>query len=172
MIVLGIDPGTAITGWGAVQEGADGRATLIGYGTIKTSASTPMPQRLCQIFQQTSALVEQYRPESVAVEKLFFSKNVRTAMSVSQARGVIILAAALADRPVYEYTPLQIKQAISGYGGADKFQVQQMTALLLDLDVIPTPDDAADAIAVALCHLQSAHFQDLLAEQGRTERNS
>jgi len=165
MIVLGIDPGTALTGWGVVREDAQDRTTMVAYGTIQTPASMPMPQRLRQIFQQLTTLIDQHQPEAIAVEKVFFSKNVRTAMSVGQARGVILLAAALADRPVHEYTPLQIKQAISGYGGADKAQVQQMTALLLGLDVIPTPDDAADAIAVAVCHLHSAHLQSLLAER-------
>jgi len=165
MIVLGIDPGTAITGWGVVREEADGRPTLVDCGTIQTTASTPLPQRLRQIFQKITTLVERYAPETVAVEEVFFSKNVRTAMSVGQARGVILLAAALADRPVHGYTPLQVKQAISGYGSADKAQVQQMTALLLRLDAVPTPDDAADAIAVAVCHLHSAHLQSLLAEQ-------
>lgn len=165
MIVLGIDPGTAITGWGVVREEADGRSVLLAYGTIQTPASMPLPQRLRQIFRQVEALIEQYQPEAVSVEQVFFSKNVRTAMSVSQARGVVLLAAALADRPVYEYTPLQVKQAISGYGGADKAQVQQMTALVLELEAVPTPDDAADAIAVAVCHIHSARLQSLLAEQ-------
>jgi len=117
------------------------------------------------VFEQVTALIARYRPAAVAVEEVFFSRNARTAMSVGQARGVILLAAALADRPVCEYTPLQVKQAISGYGNADKTQVQQMTALLLGLEVVPTPDDAADAIAVAVCHLHSAHLQSLLAEQ-------
>jgi crossover junction endodeoxyribonuclease RuvC len=165
MIVLGIDPGTAITGWGVVCEEADGCTTLVDYGAIQTPASTPLPQRLRQMFEQVTALIARHRPQTVAVEQVFFSKNARTAMSVGQARGVILLAAALADRPVYEYTPLQVKQAISGYGNADKAQVQQMTALLLGLQVVPTPDDAADAIAIAICHLQSAHLQSLLAEQ-------
>lgn len=165
MIVLGIDPGTAITGWGVVREEADGRPTLVDCGTIQTAASMPLPQRLRHIFQKVTNLVERYGPETVAVEEVFFSKNVRTAMTVGQARGVILLAAALANRPVHGYTPLQVKQAISGYGGADKAQVQQMTALLLGLDTVPTPDDAADAIAVAVCHLHSAHLQSLLAEQ-------
>lgn len=165
MVVLGIDPGTALTGWGVVREGADNRATLVDYGTIKTPAVMPLPQRLQQIFQQVTVLIEQHQPQIVAVEEVFFSKNVRTAMSVGQARGVILLAAALANRPVQEYTPQQIKQAISGYGSADKAQVQQMTALLLGLDAVPTPDDAADAIAVAVCHLHSAHLLGLLGEQ-------
>jgi crossover junction endodeoxyribonuclease RuvC len=165
MIVLGIDPGTAMTGWGAVREEADGRLMLVDYGAIQTAAATPLPGRLRQVFEQVTVLVARYRPEVVAVEEVFFSRNARTAMSVGQARGVILLAAALADRPVYEYTPLQVKQAISGYGNADKTQVQQMTALLLGLETVPTPDDAADAIAVAVCHLHSAHLQRLLAEQ-------
>ena len=165
MIVLGIDPGTAITGWGVVRQDAGDQAVLVNYGTVQTPASMPMPQRLRQIFQKLSALIEKYQPQAVAVEKVFFSKNARTAMSVGQARGVVLLTAALAARPVYEYTPLQIKQAVSGYGGADKAQVQQMIALLLGLKEIPTPDDAADALATAVCHLFSARLQNLLAEQ-------
>ncbi len=165
MVVLGIDPGTAITGWGGVREEADGSLALIDYGVIQTSASTPLAMRLRQIFEGIAALIERYQPQAVAVEEVFFSRNARTAMSVGQARGVVLLAAALAGRPVYEYTPLQVKQAISGYGNADKAQVQQMTALLLRLDTVPTPDDAADAIAVAVCHLHSAHLKSLLEEQ-------
>ena len=165
MIVLGIDPGTALTGWGVVREDAADRATLVAYGVIQTPSSMPLPQRLRQIFEQVTALIDQHQPEVVAVEEIFFSKNVRTAMSVGQARGVVLLAAALRERLVHGYTPLQVKQAVSGYGSADKAQVQQMTALLLGLDAIPTPDDAADAIAVAVCHLHSARLQNLLAEQ-------
>lgn len=165
MVVLGIDPGTAITGWGGVREEADGSLALIDYGVIQTSASTPLAMRLRQIFEGIAALIERYQPQAVAVEEVFFSRNARTAMSVGQARGVVLLAAALAGRPVYEYTPLQVKQAISGYGNADKAQVQQMSALLLRLDTVPTPDDAADAIAVAVCHLHSAHLKSLLEEQ-------
>jgi len=165
MVVLGIDPGTAITGWGGVREEADGSLALIDYGVIQTSASTPLAVRLRQIFEGIAALIERHQPQAVAVEEVFFSRNARTAMSVGQARGIVLLAAALAGRPVYEYTPLQVKQAISGYGNADKAQVQQMTALLLHLDAVPTPDDAADAIAVAVCHLHSAHLKSLLEEQ-------
>jgi crossover junction endodeoxyribonuclease RuvC len=165
MIVLGIDPGLALTGWGVVREDAADHTTLTAYGAIQTPASMPLPQRLRLIFQEVTALIEEYQPETVAVEEVFFSKNVRTAMSVGQARGVVLLAAALSDRPVHGYTPLQVKQAVSGYGSADKTQVQQMTALLLGLDALPTPDDAADAIAVAVCHLHSARLQNLLAEQ-------
>lgn len=165
MVVLGIDPGTAITGWGGVREEADGSLALVDYGVIQTLAATPLAGRLRQIFEGVVALIERYQPQAVAVEEVFFSRNARTAMSVGQARGVILLAAALAGRPVYEYTPLQVKQAISGYGNADKAQVQQMTALLLRLDTVPTPDDAADAIAVAVCHLHSASLQSLLEEQ-------
>lgn len=165
MIVLGIDPGTAITGWGVVHKDPDDTLTLLGYGTVRTPASEPMAVRLREIFQSIGDLLEKHRPDAVAVEEVFFSTNVRTAMSVGQARGVVMVAAALADLPVHEYTPLEVKQAVSGYGGADKAQVQQMTALLLGLDAIPTPDDAADAIAVAVCHLHSARLQSLLARQ-------
>jgi crossover junction endodeoxyribonuclease RuvC len=165
MIVLGIDPGTATTGWGVVHKDSDDNLRLVDCGAVRTPASKPMPLRLREIFQSMRDLLAQHQPDAVAVEELFFSTNVRTAMSVGQARGVVMVAAALADLPVHEYTPLEIKQAISGYGGADKAQVQQMTALLLGLDAVPTPDDAADAIAVAVCHLHSARLQSLLAQQ-------
>ena len=161
MIVLGVDPGTAITGWGVVREEADGRPVLVDYGTIQTPASAPMPERLGRIFQQVKSLIERHRPEVVAVEEVFFSKNVRTALSVGQARGVVLLAAALADRPVHEYTPLQVKQAISGYGGADKRQMQTMVRALLEMREMPQPDDAADALAVAICHCHSRKMRTL-----------
>ena len=164
MLVLGIDPGTAITGYGLV-EGEDDDLTLLAYGAITTSSDQPLPERLQRIYQELTALIEDRQPTAVAVEELFFSKNVRTALSVGQARGVALLAAANARLPIHEYTPLQVKQAIAGYGRATKGQVQQMVRMLLDLDSVPQPDDAADAIAVAICHIHSAKLTAMLREE-------
>jgi crossover junction endodeoxyribonuclease RuvC len=164
MLVLGIDPGTAITGYGLVK-GENDDLTLVTYGAITTSSDWPLPERLQRIYQELTALIEDRQPTAVAVEELFFSKNVRTALSVGQARGVALLAAANAGLPIHEYTPLQVKQAIVGYGRATKDQVQQMVRMLLALDSVPQPDDAADAIAVAICHLHSAKLAALLHEE-------
>jgi crossover junction endodeoxyribonuclease RuvC len=164
MLVLGIDPGTAITGYGLVRgEGDD--LTLVAYGAITTSSDWPLPERLQRIYQELTALIEDQQPTVAAVEELFFSKNVRTALSVGQARGVALLAAANARLPIHEYTPLQVKQAIAGYGRATKDQVQQMVKMLLALDSVPQPDDAADAIAVAICHIHSAKLTAILREE-------
>jgi len=164
MLVLGIDPGTAITGYGLVR-GEDDGLTLVGYGAITTSADWPLPERLQRIYRELTAVIEDRQPTAVAVEELFFSKNVRTALSVGQARGVALLAAANAGLPIHEYTPLQVKQAITGYGRATKDQVQQMVKMLLGLDSVPQPDDAADAIAVAICHIHSAKLTAMLGEE-------
>ncbi len=155
MLVLGIDPGTAITGYGLVED-TDGDLTLVIYGAIITASDWPLPQRLQHIYRELTSLIKSRQPTVAAVEELFFSKNVRTALSVGQARGVALLAAANAGLPIHEYTPLQVKQAIVGYGRATKDQVQQMVKMLLGLDDVPQPDDAADAIAVAICHIHSA----------------
>ena len=162
MLVMGIDPGTAITGYGLVREDA-GELLLITCGTITTTAGQPMPERLATIHGEVTGLIDQHHPEAVAVEQLFFSRNVRTALAVGQARGVVLLAAADRDVPVWEYTPLQVKQAVVGYGRAEKSQVQEMVRLILKLDSIPRPDDAADAVAVAVCHIHSARLLELLA---------
>ncbi len=164
MLILGIDPGTAITGYGLVMgEGDD--LTLVAYGAITTSSDRPLPERLQRIYRELTALIEDQQPTAVAVEELFFSKNVRTALSVGQARGVALLAAANAGLPIHEYTPLQVKQAIAGYGRATKDQVQRMVRMLLALDSVPQPDDAADAIAVAICHIHSAKLTAMLREE-------
>lgn len=159
MLVLGIDPGTAITGYGLVLQEED--LALVACDVIRTPASMPLPERLLRIHQELVALIEQYRPQEVAVEELFFSKNARTAMSVGQARGVVLLSAAQARLPVFEYKPSEVKQAVAGYGGASKHQVQEMVRLLLNLELPPRPDDAADAAAVAICHLHSSRLQAL-----------
>ena len=161
MLVLGIDPGTAITGYGLVREEEDG-LVLVGCGVITTPADQPLPQRLQAIYRGLTAIIGEHRPDQVAVEELFFSRNVRTALSVGQARGVVLLAAAEAGLPLYEYKPLEVKQTVAGYGGADKRQVQEMVRLLLDLEQVPEPDDAADAVAVAVCHIHSARMRALI----------
>jgi crossover junction endodeoxyribonuclease RuvC len=165
MLVIGIDPGTAITGYGLVREEPDGTLTVVDYGVIQTPADLEMPQRLLQLYRELKNLMLLHRPDSGAVEKLFFQKNVRTAISVGQGRGVAILALAEAGVSIAEYTPLEIKQAVAGYGGADKGQMQYMVKALLDLDEIPQPDDAADALAVAVCYIHHARFTSLVEDQ-------
>jgi len=160
MRVLGIDPGTAITGYGVVGE-VQGELQPLAFGVIKTPADQPLPRRLQLIYRAISDLAEEWKPTAAAVEELFFSRNVRTAMSVGHARGVTLLALANAGLDVAEYTPLAIKQAVTGYGNADKAQMQEMVRLLLRLDRVPRPDDAADALAVAICHLHSARLAAL-----------
>lgn len=161
MLVLGIDPGTAITGYGLVRE--DNGLALIECGVITTPAGQPLPVRLQTIYHELTALATHHNPDVAAVEELFFSRNARTALSVGHARGVTLLALAEAGLPIHEYKPLEVKQAIAGYGGADKQQVQEMVRLLLNLDAAPQPDDAADAVAVAICHIHSARMASLIA---------
>ena len=160
MRVLGVDPGTAITGYGVVEE-VKGDLKPLAFGVIRTPADQPLAKRLQSIYRAVRTLAHEWKPEAAAVEELFFSKNVRTAMSVGQARGAALLALADAGLDVAEYTPLVIKQAVTGYGNADKGQVQEMVRLLLELSEVPRPDDAADALAVAICHLHSAHLAAL-----------
>jgi crossover junction endodeoxyribonuclease RuvC len=161
MLVIGIDPGTATTGYGLVRELADGSLAAAGYGVILTPADMPMPERLLQLHEQLGELINLHHPDCGAVEKLFFQRNVRTALSVGQGRGVVLLTLAQAELPVAEYTPLEIKLAVVGYGAADKRQVQQMVRALLGLHELPHPDDAADALAVAICHMHSARMREL-----------
>lgn len=167
MIILGVDPGTAITGYGIIQSDGD-ELGLIDYGVITTPADWPLPRRLEHIYRALTDLIAKHHPTDAVVEKLFFSKNVRTALSVGQARGVALLAAAQASLAIHEYTPLEIKQAVVGYGRAEKMQIQQMVKMLLQLDFIPQPDDAADALAIAICHAHSARMQELTREQLRS----
>lgn len=151
MRTIGIDPGTAIMGWGVV-DAHDGRLTLVDVGALTTPAGMPQPERLRMLYDGLRELIARYRPDSAAIEELFFGKNVNTALSVGQARGVALLALAQAGLPVAEYKPLAVKQAVAGYGGADKKQMQEMVRLTLGLAAAPRPDDAADALAVAICH--------------------
>jgi crossover junction endodeoxyribonuclease RuvC len=157
-LVLGIDPGTAITGYGLVRDREDGSLEPVSYGTIQTPAGMPSHQRLSILYHQLSDLILLHRPNSVAVEKLFFQRNISTAIAVGQARGVVMLAIAEAGLEVGEYTPNEVKQAVAGYGGAGKKQVQEMVRVLLALPERPQPDDAADALAVAITHLNTQRF--------------
>jgi crossover junction endodeoxyribonuclease RuvC len=161
MLVIGIDPGTAITGYGLVRDDEEGGLLAVDFGVIETPPRLPMPERLLQLHKGLAEIMSLHRPENGAVEKLFFQKNVRTAISVGQARGVALLALAEQAITISEYTPMEVKQAVAGYGGADKNQVQQMVKALLNLEDIPRPDDAADALAVAICHLHSARMQSI-----------
>ena len=155
MRVLGIDPGVATIGFGLVEVDRR-RQTLLRYGVITTPAGLPLSRRLLQISEDTEELLRQFKPQEMAVEELFFTKNITTGIAVAHGRGVILLAAEQAGVPVYEYTPMQVKQAVAGYGGADKRQVMLMTQRLLKMKEIPRPDDAADALALAICHGRAA----------------
>jgi crossover junction endodeoxyribonuclease RuvC len=160
MRILGLDPGTASTGYGVVDV-VDGRMSLVTYGIIKTTAGDPAPQRLQIIYRELNDLLTTYKPDSAGVEEVFFGRNITTAISVGQARGVLLLALANAGLSIGEYSPPRIKEAVTGYGKADKAQVQLMVRNLLDLDETPRPDDAADGLAVAIAHYQYQHFHSL-----------
>lgn len=177
-LVLGIDPGTAIMGYGLVEHApqpeAPGAAAWLGmsglrareYGALRTPAHMPLVERLPRLYQGLLDLLHEYQPGAVAIEALFFGRNVTTAISVGQARGVAVLAAAHCGLSIAEYTPMQVKQAVVGYGKATKEQVQGMVRMVLNLETIPQPDDAADALALAICHLHSRAFERLQAQQG------
>ena len=157
MIILGIDPGYAIVGFGVI--GYDDRSmklTPIEYGAVTTPAHVKTELRLAEIYDGICELCEKFHPDAISIEELFFNSNAKTAVNVCQARGVILLAATKANIPIFEYTPLQIKQSVTGYGRAEKHQVMDMTRMMLKLEKIPKPDDAADALAIALCHAQAA----------------
>ena len=157
-LALGIDPGTATTGYGLVRLEPDGSMVAIKYGVILTPKEATASARLVMLYDQLCDLVHEYHPEIAAVEKLFFSRNVTTALAVGQARGVVMLGLQQSGIETFEYTPLEIKQAVAGYGGAQKRQVQEMVRALLQLDSIPKPDDAADALAVAITHLSTKRY--------------
>ncbi len=154
MLVLGIDPGTATTGYGVV-ESVQGRANMITYGTIRTAADLPMELRLLKIYREFNTLLDEFQPDAVAIEELFHFKNAKTVISVAQSRGVLLMTAAARDLELAEYTPLQVKQAVSGYGNAEKKQVQIMVQKILRMEQVAKPDDAADALAIAICHIHS-----------------
>ena len=155
MVILGIDPGVATIGFGVLRA-ERGKNTLLQYGVITTPAGIPLSQRLVQISEDMEQLIRQFKPDEMAVEELFFSKNITTGIAVAHGRGVILLAAEKLGVPVFEYTPMQVKQAVVGYGAAQKRQVMLMTQRLLKMTQVPRPDDAADALAIAICHSRSA----------------
>ncbi len=157
---MGIDPGIAILGYGLLSAEGN-RLKYVDAGAITTSSDLSMPKRLSIIYNNLGELLRQYKPDAFVVEELFFNKNVKTALIIGHARGVTILAAANYNIPIFEYTPLQVKQAIVGYGRADKNQMQQMVKILLNLKKVPKPDDVADALAVAICHGNSSKFSKL-----------
>ena len=155
MRILGIDPGIAIVGFGLI-ESERGSVRMLQYGAVTTEAGLPLATRLLQIENDMTALIAQLQPDEIAIEELFFSKNITTGIAVAHARGVILCTAEKLHLPIYEYTPMQVKQAVVGYGLAEKKQVMDMTRRLLKLKAIPRPDDAADALAIAICHARSA----------------
>jgi len=165
MLVLGIDPGTATTGYGLIRSDSSGDLVSVAYGVITTPGNTSPESRLLSIYNELTDLIALHSPETAAVEKLYFQRNVTTALAVGQARGVVLLALAQKNIALAEYTPMEIKQAVTGYGGADKNQVQAMVKVILNLDEIPRPDDAADALAVAICHCNAYRFKQLEASQ-------
>ena len=165
MRVLGLDPGLGTTGYGLVDSD-DQNLRPVCYGVITTRPKQELAQRLNDLHQQLTDLLVSFSPDVAVVEQLFFGNNSRTAIVVGQARGVILLAAAQNHLPIYEYTPMQIKQAITGYGQADKIQIQRMVSLLLGLDKIVRPDDAADALAIAICYHHSSRWDRIVNQQG------
>ncbi len=164
MITLGIDPGTALLGYGVI-DGVD-ELNVVEFGTVRTSNEQSHSQRLEILFDAICEILSDFRPDVIAVEQLFFARNVSTALAVGEARGVTLLAAARQQVPVFEYKPSEVKLAVAGHGGADKQQIQEMVRVLLRLDQIPTPDDAADALAVAICHAFSSRFIDATKRAG------
>ena len=160
-LVLGIDPGTATTGYGLVRDRADGSLESVAYGTIQTPAGVAAHRRLSILFHQMNEILLLHRPDSCAVEKLFFQRNISTAIAVGQARGVLMLVISEAGLDMAEYTPNEVKQAVAGYGSAGKKQVQEMVRVLLALTNIPKPDDAADALAIAITHLNTQKYGEL-----------
>ena len=163
MCILGIDPGYATTGFGILEAGR-GSVQLLNYGTITTPTTLTFPERLVVLYDDMVQLIETVKPDAVAVEELFWGHNVTTGIGVSHGRGVILLAICKSGAPLFEYTPNQVKQAVVGYGGADKHQVMEMTRRILKMEAVARPDDAADAIAIALCHARSS--TSLLAQKG------
>jgi len=161
MLVLGIDPGLATTGFGIIKEDDQGEISEVDHGVVRTDAGWPIAKRLANLYTEITKLILLHQPHEAAVEKLFFARNVTSGIAVGEARGVLLLALAQNQVPIYEYTPLEVKQAVTGYGNADKRQMQEMVKVHLALTSIPKPDDAADALAVALCHAHSYRIKRL-----------
>ena len=169
MVVFGIDPGYAIVGWGAISFKSNTYKAL-GYGSVETQAHTDFNQRLEYIYDELYAILNRCRPDALAIERLYFQTNQKTAIKVAQARGVTLLAAQKLKIPIFEYTPLQVKTAVTGYGKAHKPQVMEMTRRLLKLPEMPKPDDTADALAIAICHAQAAGSELRMALYNKSER--
>lgn len=169
MRILGLDPGIAIVGFGAI-EAQQGHFRSLTYGAIRTEAGLPLSQRLETIYEDTLQLLDALEPEAVAIEELFFNTNITTGISVAHGRGILLLACRQKRLPIYEYTPLQVKQSVVGYGRAEKKQVMEMVRRMLSLDKVPRPDDAADALAIALCHGRAA--TSLLFQAGEKKQCS
>jgi crossover junction endodeoxyribonuclease RuvC len=165
MKILGIDPGTVVMGWGVI-EGEDTDLALVDFGAITVAEKSPMGERLSRLYQELLKVVQLHKPDAVAVEQPFVAKNVRTALAIGRAQAIALLAAAINDIPTFEYTPAQVKQRVASYGASSKEQVQEMVRLQLNLAEVPQPNDAADALAVAICHAQEIHINNLLTRQG------
>ena len=174
MIILGIDPGIATLGYGVIEKDARGNCRAVDYGVVVTPKEEGLPVRLAMLEEGISKILEKHKPDEVAMEELFFSKNITTGIAVAHARGVALLTCVKACGKLYEYTPMQIKQALTGYGRAEKRQIQSVVTSLLHLQTIPKPDDAADALAIALCHGFSSRFGELFAvgNMTRTKGNN
>lgn len=157
MIILGIDPGFAITGYGIIKYD-NNRFKVLDYGAITTDSGLRLSDRLLVLYNKLEELIDSYNPDVFAIEELFFNKNIKTALNVGHGRGVVLLAAAKSNKDIFEYTPLQVKQSVVGYGRAQKTQIQQMVKMILNLREVPKPDDVADALAVAICHAHSSRF--------------
>lgn len=168
MIILGIDPGIATMGYGVVDKDKNGNCRAVDYGVVVTPKEETLPVRLAMLEEGVGKIIDKFSPEEVALEELFFTKNITTGIAVAHARGVILLACVKRCGKLYEYTPMQIKQALTGYGRADKKQIQQVVASLLRLKSIPRPDDAADALGIALCHAFTSRFGTLFAVENST----
>ena len=161
MIILGLDPGTATIGFGVIESDRQNHR-LLDYGCIKTNAGVPLAERLKQIYNDLQTIVKQWKPKAIAIEEVFFSKNVKTAIHVAHARGAMMQQLAVGSHQIAEYKPQEVKAAVCGYGKAEKKQVQKMVQMILEMDELPFPDDAADALALAICHANSLHMQSLL----------
>lgn len=159
MIILGIDPGLAISGYGIINYSGN-KFEVIDYGAVITESTEEFPKRLKKLYDSYMNIFEVYKPEAVAIEELFYNKNTKTAIAIAEARGIHLLAAENKNIPLYEYTPLQVKQGIVGYGRAEKKQIQEMVKVILKLDAVPKPDDVADGLALAICHAHSLKFAE------------
>ncbi len=166
MLMMGVDPGTATTGYAFIREDREGEPVAVTYGVITTAPNTPMPERLQHIYREITRLIAEYQPDEVAIEEMFFGKNITAAITVAQGRGVALLAMANAGLKIREYKPAEVKQTIAGSGNAPKPQMQEMVRTLLNLETIPKPDDAADALAIAITALQSSRWERLSSADG------